>query len=98
MFKQREQINIKCPHHFSGLYGIEIHSKDQKKVEKFHDFWMEAVGKEWQIFFQGGSLDYPTTDWVFFEFWVPFNKTRMDQLTQLAEVLAFQLELELGIF
>jgi hypothetical protein len=60
-----EVINIKRPHSFSGLYGVEILSKHHDKVVRFHDYWMELVGKEWQIFFQGGSFDFPKSDWVF---------------------------------
>jgi hypothetical protein len=83
-----EVINIKRPHSFSGLYGVEILSKHHDKVVRFHDYWMELVGKEWQIFFQGGSL---------FEFWVPFDKTKMGLLVDLTITIADELKLKVDI-
>ena len=101
------KITIKCPKDDSGLYGIELQSKQFPIMKEFVNKFF--LLKEWWPFFQGGSFEYHeaeradmvttsvVADWALIEFWSNMDYQRQTALIALAERFANDFGLKFDI-
>jgi hypothetical protein len=99
-----DQVCIVLPNHIHNNFGIDIECKDPKKCQKFVRLVALSFDRagpdrdDWQAFFQGGSNDPDETGtWKYFEFWCDQSIERQDRLWNMAQAIADQLTLPLGI-
>ena len=86
------KITIKCPNHFSGLYGIELQSKQFPIMKEFVNKFF--LLKEWEPSFRASSL---RADWALIEFWSEMDYQRQTALIALAERFANDFGLKFDI-